>query len=114
MEGREALRHLMSQGEPTTAVICGNDVLALGALLEATALGCRVPEDISITGFDDLDVAKEIPPGLTTIHAPLEEMGRQTAAYLLEPDSAGDGVAHIELSAELVVRGSTGPAPGAD
>jgi len=107
-DGREALRQLMARADPPTAVICGNDVLALGALLEATALGYRVPQDLSITGFDDLDVAREITPGLTTIHAPLEEMGRQTAAFLLEPGPAGDGVAHIELSAELVVRGSTG------
>ena len=107
--GREALHQLMAQSDRPTAVVCGNDVLALGALLEALALGLRVPEDLSITGFDDLDLAKEIPPGLTTIHAPLEEMGRLTAAYLLETEPAGDQAPHIELPAELVVRGSTGP-----
>ena len=107
--GREALHRLMAQGERPTAVVCGNDVLALGALLEAASLGLRVPEDLSITGFDDLDLAKEIPPGLTTVHAPLEEMGRLTAAYLLEAGEAGDGAPHIELPADLVVRGSTGP-----
>ncbi len=107
-EGREALHKLMTQTDRPTAVICGNDVLALGALLEAMALGFRVPDDLSITGFDDLDLAREIPPGLTTVHAPLEEMGRQTAAYLLEPGPGGDTVPHLELPAELVVRGSTG------
>ena len=107
--GREALRHFAAQTTRPTAVICGNDVLALGALLEASVMGLRVPEDISITGFDDLDLAREIPPGLTTIHAPLEEMGRQTAAYLLDAMPNDDGVPHIELPAELVVRGSTGP-----
>lgn len=107
--GREALRQLMAQTDRPTAVVCGNDVLALGALLETMALGLRVPEDLSITGFDDLELAKEIPPGLTTVHAPLEEMGRQTAAYLLDSAPAADRVPHIELPADLVVRGSTGP-----
>ncbi len=107
--GREALRQLMAQSDRPTAVMCGNDILALGALLEAMALGLRVPEDLSIVGFDDLDLAREIPPGLTTVHAPLEEMGRLTAAYLTEPGPTGDRVPHTELTAELVVRGSTGP-----
>ena len=107
---REALRHIMALDPRPTAVLCGNDVLALGALLEAGAMGLSLPDDLSITGFDDLDLAKEIPPGLTTIHAPLEEMGRQTAAYLLDPDADEEARPHIELPAELVVRGSTGPA----
>ena len=106
--GREALRRLTALPEPPSAVLCGNDVLALGALLEAAALGLRVPEQLSIAGFDDLEIAEEIPPGLTTIRAPLAEMGRLTADYLLAPDS-GEPV-HLELPAELVVRGSTGPA----
>ncbi len=107
--GRDALRQLMTRSERPTAVVCGNDVLALGALLEASAMKIKVPADISITGFDDLDLAREIPPGLTTIHAPLEEMGRQTAAYLLDAVSLGVSVPHIDLPTELVVRGSTGP-----
>ncbi len=112
--GREALRRLSSGSDRPTAIVCGNDVLALGALLEATALGLRVPEDVSITGFDDLDLAREIGPGLTTVHAPLEEMGRLTAEYLLTTDGADDPPLHLELPAELVVRGSTGPGPGRD
>ena len=112
--GRAALRRLMTKGEPPSAVLCGNDVLAVGALLEAAAMGLEVPRDLSVTGFDDLDLAKEIPPGLTTIHAPLEEMGRKTAAYLLQELSDGEEPPHIELPAELVVRGSTGrPRDGA-
>lgn len=107
--GREAFRRLCSGSDRPTAIVCGNDVLALGALLEATALGCRVPEDVSITGFDDLDLAREIGPGLTTVHAPLEEMGRLTAEYLLTTEVTDDPPLHVELPAELVVRGSTGP-----
>ena len=107
--GREALRNLLALDPRPTAVVCGNDVLALGALLEAAALGIRVPDALSITGFDDLDLAREIPPGLTTVHAPLAEMGRLTAAYLLDSDPGLPAPKHIELSAELVVRGSTAP-----
>jgi LacI family transcriptional regulator len=68
-----------------------------------------VPEDISITGFDDLDIAKEIPPGLTTVHAPLAEMGRLTSAYLLEAPDPDNAPPHIDLPAPLRIRGSTGP-----
>ncbi len=107
--GREALRRLCSGSDRPTAIVCGNDVLALGALLEATALGLRVPGEVSITGFDDLDLASEIAPGLTTVHAPLEEMGRRTAEYLLETEGSDNPPLHLELPAELVVRGSTGP-----
>lgn len=107
--GRQALAQLMDLDQRPTAIVCGNDVLALGALLEARAHRLRVPEDLSITGFDDLDLAKEIPPGLTTIHAPLKAMGRRTAAYLLEPLADSSKVLHAELAAELVVRGSTAP-----
>ena len=109
--GREALRRLCSGTDRPTAIVCGNDVLALGALLEATALGLRVPEDVSITGFDDLDLAREIGPGLTTVHAPLEDMGRQTAEYLLTTERTDELPLHLELPAELVLRGSTGPVP---
>ena len=109
--GRDVLRRLLALPEPPTAVVCGNDVLALGVLLEAQAMGLAVPGALSITGFDDLDLAREIAPGLTTVHAPLVDMGRLAAAYLTADQ--GDGEApnrHSELPAELVVRGSTGPA----
>ncbi len=112
--GRDALRRLMRGDAPPSAVLCGNDVLALGALLEAGRLGIAVPAELSIAGFDDLDVAREIPPGLTTIHAPLEEMGRQAASYLMRQEAKEASVHHVELPAELVVRGSTGPAPSQD
>ncbi|MEM7224361.1 MAG: LacI family DNA-binding transcriptional regulator [Pseudomonadota bacterium] len=110
-DGRAALRHLMALAPRPTAVVCGNDVLALGALLEAPTLGLRVPRDLSITGFDDLDLAREVPPGLTTVHAPLEQMGRLTADYLVGAEPPGDAPHHVELPAELVVRGSSGAAP---
>ncbi len=110
--GRAAFRDLCSRPDRPTAIICGNDVLAIGALFEALALGLRVPEDVSITGFDDLDIAREVSPALTTVHAPLEEMGRLTAEYLVAAQQTEEVPTHIELPAELVVRGSTGPVSG--
>lgn len=108
--GRASCRKLLSAKEPPTAIVCGNDVLALGALLEAAAMGRAVPSTLSITGFDDLELAREIAPGLTTIHAPLIDMGRLAADYLTAESSSTElQVRHIELPAELVVRGSTGP-----
>ena len=109
--GRDGLRHLMALPKPPTAVMCGNDVLAIGAMIEANALGIEVPTDLSIIGFDDLDLATEFPPGLTTIHAPLEEMGRRTAQYLIGDNESQGNTPHVELPTALVVRGSTGPAP---
>ncbi len=110
--GREAARKLLAATPRPTAIVCGNDILAIGALLEAQALGLEVPGEVSIVGFDDLALAQEIPPGLTTVHAPLEEMGQLTADYLLAAASEEDAPRHIELPADLVVRGSSGPAPG--
>ncbi len=107
--GREALKTLLAQPERPSAIVCGIDVQAVGALLEAQASGLSVPGDLSITGFDDLDIAGEIPPGLTTIHAPMAEMGRGAADFLCAEAAAEDAPMKIELPAELVVRGSTGP-----
>lgn len=109
--GREAYRRLSATDAPPSAIVCGNDVLALGVMLEAIAMGTAVPGAVSVTGFDDLDLAREIPPGLTTIHAPLVDMGRLAADYLVADDGdSEEPLRHIELRAELVVRGSTGPA----
>lgn len=108
-DGRVALRALMAQPEPPTAVLCGNDVLAFGALFEAQAQGIAVPGRVSITGFDDLDLATHVVPGLTTIRVPSDEMGARSADYLLAR-LAGRPVPDVtELEPALVVRGSSGP-----
>lgn len=106
-EGRSAMRQLLAQDVPPTAVICGNDVLALGALLECQARGVSVPDDMSITGFDDLPLTSHLQPALTTLHVPAGEMGRRAAEYLLArmgnlsmPDST-------ELEVGLILRGTT-------
>ena len=110
-EGRLALRRLMDQPVPPTAVICGNDVLAFAALFEARALGIAVPEALSIVGFDDLELARHVEPPLTTMQVPSTEMGRRAAEYLLAR-IAGEAAASVELEVDLIVRGTTAPPPG--
>ncbi len=107
--GRTALRQMMSRPTRPTAVVCGNDVLALGAILEAQALGIAIPGMVSITGFDDLDLASQIAPALTTAHVPVKEMGEIAAEYLLATIQGGLMPEYNELEVELVVRQTTGP-----
>jgi LacI family transcriptional regulator len=110
-EGRNALRELMAARPRPSAIICGNDVLALGALFEAQAAGLRVPRDVSITGFDDLELASHVVPGLTTIRIPAAEMGRLAAEQLVARLLGRPALATTELDVELILRGSTGPVP---
>jgi LacI family transcriptional regulator len=109
---RRRLRALMSAESRPTAVICGNDVLALSALIECRALDIEVPGDVSITGFADLEFAAHFEPGLTTMHIPSEEMGRCAAEYLLARLSGEPVPSKTEFEASLIVRGTTGPPGG--
>jgi LacI family transcriptional regulator len=111
VEGRLGLRALLASDPGITGVVCGNDVLAGGALIEAQALGRSLPSDLSVVGFDDLDWAAQIPPGLTTMALPAKEIGHLAADYLIDVLS-GKSVPHaIEVEVKLILRGSTGPAP---
>jgi LacI family transcriptional regulator, galactose operon repressor len=93
-----------------TAVFVASDTMALGALAELRRRGTRVPEDISVAGFDDIPGLEFIHPNLTTVHVPMAELGAAGVARLLqEMDGAPDG-ARVRLHpVELVVRESTGP-----
>ena len=82
--GAEAMAELMARPQRPSAVMCGNDVLAAGALLCARRLGLSVPEDVSITGFDDIELARIVTPPLTTVHVPHREMGRRAATALVD------------------------------
>lgn len=108
-EGRQALRRMLDDPKPPTAIICGNDVIAFGALFEARALGLRVPDDLSIIGFDDLDLACQVDPPLTTMHVPSVRMGKGAADYLLARLAGEDPPNAIELEASLIVRGTAAP-----
>ncbi len=108
-EGRQALRQLFDRPTPPTAVICGNDVIAFGALFEARTLGVKVPLDLSIVGFDDLDLASQVDPPLTTMHVPSVRMGKGAAEYLLARLAGEKPPNATELEASLIVRGTTAP-----
>lgn len=82
--GHAGLRQLMALNSPPTAVVCGNDSIALGALNAATALSLRVPDDVSIVGFDDLPLASWELVQLTTVHQPMDEMARAAARLLVD------------------------------
>jgi LacI family transcriptional regulator len=107
-DGRTALGSLLRSEPRVTAVLCAADVLAIGALQECRSLGLRVPEDLSVTGFDDLDLAMHMDPPLTTVHIPAAELGARAAEYLLGRIKGAHVPQRVELSASLIVRGSTG------
>jgi LacI family transcriptional regulator len=99
---------LLDLPQPPTAVFAGSDETALGVIEAARARGLRIPEDLSVVGFDDTPVARLAAPPLTTVRQPLREMGAVAVRTALRL-AAGEGVDshHVELATELVVRQST-------
>lgn len=101
---------LLDLPKPPTAIFASNDVMAMGAIDAIRSRGLRVPEDISVIGFDDIPQASLIHPSLTTISQPLEKMGRVATQMLIDllqnPDKKAD---RIELPTQLVVRDSCSP-----
>lgn len=110
-DGADALETLVKSDPRPTAVICGNDVLAVGAVNRAKTLGLNVPGDISVTGFDDIDIASVIEPALTTIHVPHRRMGSAAAHTLLRKIAGEETDRKIGIGVELTIRGSLGPPP---
>jgi LacI family transcriptional regulator len=104
---RNTARALLGERPRPTALVCGNDVQAYGALFAARDLGLAVPRDVSITGFDDLDLAAHLDPPLTTVRVPSVEMGTLAADYLCARIAGRAVPAHQELDTQLIVRGTT-------
>ena len=102
--GAAAFDQLMQGGNPPSVVMCGNDVLAVGALRAARQRGLRVPQDISITGFDDIELAQVAEPPLTTVHVPHREMGRDAARMLVALMSGETEMRSKELKTTLCLR----------
>ena len=107
-----AVDRLLKIADPPTAVCCYNDMTALGAIRAIRARGLRVPEDVSVTGFDDLFFAEYLEPPLTTVRQPMRRMGEMAMENLLKLMSGEESVAQVRVEAELIVRGSTGRARG--
>lgn len=110
-KGAEAFARFMACTPRPTVVMCGNDVLAAGALREAGRLGVKVPEQVSVTGFDDIELAEIVSPALTTVHVPHREMGRKAARELtamVEGNSEGRSIC---IKTRLVTRCSLARPP---
>jgi len=109
--GTEGLALLLSRQRPPTAIICGNDIIALGALREAHIRNINIPRELSVTGFDDMPIAELGNPPLTTVHFPMVEVGTHGGTTLLRALGETEDIPKTELSLRLVVRKSTGPPP---
>jgi LacI family transcriptional regulator len=106
--GFKAALHLLKLKRPPTAIFAANDLSAFGAIAAAHELGMRVPEDVSVIGFDDVPMASQVYPPLTTIRQPLQQMGRSAVNILLARiagiESPSD---RITLPTDLILRSST-------
>jgi len=110
--GVASFRRIWEDGQRPTAVLAMSDVMAIGVMWAIREAGLNVPHDISIVGFDDLDVAPHSNPALTTVHQPVRAKGEEAARLLLRmiahPDN--ERPEHKTLDTRLIIRGSTGPA----
>ncbi|WP_084637401.1 LacI family DNA-binding transcriptional regulator [Paludibacterium yongneupense] len=113
--GRRSLRALwQAPGPRPSAILCGNDQLAFGVLREAAELGIDIPGQLSVAGFDDVAMAREITPALTTMRVDTHEIGRLSALHLLEILDGAAAAPGRRVEARLCPRASTGPAPAMD
>ncbi len=109
MEGQLGLKYLMEQRPRPSAIVCSSDVLAAGAILGSRKLGIKIPDDVSITGFDDMELASQIDPPLTTVSLPIPAMSLRAAEYLLARLNGHPVSSSTILDTELVLRESTAP-----
>lgn len=108
--GREGMRRvLQAEGPSPTAVVCTNDYIATGAVIEARKLGFTIPDDLSIVGFDDTDMSAHLEPPLTTIRVPSRVMGQELAKYIVALLETGKAECPPPLAAEIIIRRSTAP-----
>jgi LacI family transcriptional regulator len=108
-DGARGLRQIWAQPDPPSAIICGSDLLAAGAVLEAQRMGIRIPEQLSITGFDDIDLAAALFPALTTIHTPRRQVTVGVVEALLGVLERDEPIKAHCFETHLGVRDSTGP-----
>ena len=113
----DSVRRILSLSSRPTALLCANDCYALGVVRAASGLGIRIPKDLSVVGFDDVDFAAMVTPPLTTVRVPVQEMGRQAVRQLMISMQRGTTTrqlgCHVRLMPELVIRQSaTAPTPG--
>jgi LacI family transcriptional regulator, galactose operon repressor len=108
-DAREAARYLLGLRERPSALVCGNDVIAYGVLLEAERSGYAIPRDLSVVGFDDLDWSRHLRPSLTTIQVPTGATWQRAGEYLVRHLAGEQTIMHHEVDYSLIVRESTAP-----
>jgi alanine racemase len=110
--GIAALQRAWRDGRRPTGVLAMSDAMAIGVLRAAAELGLRVPGDLSVVGFDDIDFSQHTDPPLTTVHQPIRRKGESAVQLLLSAIERGDpGPGQPRLETRLVIRGSSGPPP---
>ncbi len=111
--GEAGIAHLMNTRPRPTAVVCGNDKIAIGALHMLMEMGVRVPDEVSIVGFDDAEESAFTNPPLTTIRQEMFQIGLRASEMLFQQIQTGERLHHnLLLPGELIVRGSTAPPKG--
>ena len=111
--GVAAFHRIWEDGLRPTAVLAMSDVMAIGVIAAARELGLRVPQDLSVVGWDDLEIASHSNPPLTTIHQPIAQKGEEAARLLLRMiANPNERPGHKLLDTRFNIRSSTGPAPG--
>jgi LacI family transcriptional regulator len=112
-EGQRATDQILeSSSRAPTAIVAGNDLLALGAYHSLRLHGLRCPEDVSVVGFNDMPFAGDFQPAMTTVRAPHFELGAESARLLLNQiENSALTALKVVLPVQLIVRSSTAPPP---
>ena len=105
-DGAQALAGLMARPEVPTVVMCGNDVLAAGAMMQARDMGLALPDDLSFVGFDDIGLARVVTPALATVRVPQIEMGRAAAELLVSRLAGAQVLSSTTFATEFIHRAS--------
>jgi LacI family transcriptional regulator len=113
--GRQGAQQMLDLADPPTAIFAGSDMQAVGVYQEAAARGLRIPEDLSVVGFDDIAFCEYMTPQLTTVRQPLARMASEAVRLVLAAEdttrATGAPPPRVELATHLVLRESTGPTP---
>ena len=111
MGGERHAREILALADPPTAIFAGSDLQALGAITAAREIGLSVPDDLSVVGYDDIELARWMSPQLTTVHQPLRRMGEEATRLVLRmSEGRAPETLRMDLATHLVVRDSTAPA----
>lgn len=109
LDGKEGAARLLSLDDPPTAIFCASDPLAMGAITEVKACGLKVPNDVSVMGFDDIEFAAFCDPALTTVRLPSYEMGTLSMKIIMNANRANREFRQYKLQTDLVIRDSCAP-----